>query len=76
MDSKNRFLGVRMASIFTLAKQHIQMPIVEIEKLLHSDYYEARMGSVSIMDFQARNKKTTATRKKELLSFTLNATTE
>ncbi len=66
MDSKNRFLGVRMASIFTLAKQHIQMPIVEIEKLLHSDYYEARMGSVSIMDFQARNKKTTATRKKEL----------
>ena len=66
MDSKNRFLGVRMASIFTLAKQHIQMPIVEIQKLLHSDYYEARMGSVSIMDFQARNKKTTATRKKEL----------
>ena len=49
-----------------LAKQHIEMPIVEIEKLLHSDYYEARMGSVSIMDFQARNKKTTATRKKEL----------
>ena len=55
-----------MASIFMLAKQHIEMPIVEIEKLLHSDYYEARMGSVSIMDFQARNKKTTATRKKEL----------
>jgi 3-methyladenine DNA glycosylase AlkD len=65
-DPRNRFLGVRMASIFTLAKQHIEMPIVEIEKLLHSDYYEARMGAVSIMDFQARNKKTTAARQKEL----------
>jgi len=55
-----------MASIFALAKKLVEMPIVEIEKLLQSDYYEARMGAVSIMDFQARNKKTTPTRKKEL----------
>ena len=71
-DPRNRFLGVRMASIFTLAKQHIEMPIVEIEKLLHSDYYEARMGAVSIMDFQARNKKTTAASKKELFDLYIN----
>ena len=55
-----------MASIFALAKKLVEMPIVEIEKLLQSDYYEARMGAVSIMDYQARNKKTTPTRKKEL----------
>ena len=61
-----------MASIFALAKQFVEMPIFEIEKLLQSDYYEARMGAVSIMDFQARNKKTTATRKKELFDLYIN----
>jgi len=71
-SSSNKFLGVRMASIFALAKQFVEMPIFEIEKLLQSDYYEARMGAVSIMDFQARNKKTTATRKKELFDLYIN----
>ena len=63
---ESKFLGIRMSNIFSLAKQFTQMPLNEIEKLLESDYYEARMGAVSIMDFQARNKKTTAGRKKEL----------
>ncbi len=61
-----KFLGVRMADIFTLAKKYMQLPITEIEKLLKSKYYEARMGAVSIMDFQARDKKTSPERKKEL----------
>lgn len=64
MESK--FLGVRMSNIFSLARQFVQMPVVEIEKLLESEYYEARMGAVSIMDFQARDKKTATERKKEL----------
>ena len=42
------------------------MPLKEIEKLLMSEYYEARMGAVSIMDFKARNKKITPEEKKEL----------
>lgn len=63
---ESKFFGVRMANIFALAKQFTQMPLNEIEKLLESDYYEARMGAVSIMDFQARDKKTTTERKKEL----------
>lgn len=62
----SKFLGVRMADIFALAKKYMQLPIAEIEKLLKSKYYEARMGAVSIMDFQARDKKTTTERKKEL----------
>ena len=65
-NPNNKFIGVRMSNIFGHAKQSIEMPVAEIEKLLQSDYYEARMGAVSIMDFQARNKKTTAARKKEL----------
>jgi 3-methyladenine DNA glycosylase AlkD len=63
---ESKFFGVRMSNIFELAKQFMQMPLNEIEKLLESDYYEARMGAVSIMDFQARGKKTTDERKKEL----------
>ena len=65
-DPKNKFLGVRMASIFKLAKDFMDMPLREIEKLIQSEFYEVRIGAVSIMDFQARDKKTTAVRKKEL----------
>lgn len=63
---ESKFLGIRMSNIFALANQFVQMPLNEIEKLLDSEFYEARMGAVSIMDFQARDKKITAIRKKEL----------
>lgn len=62
----NKFLGVRMATIFRLAKQYVELPLKEIEKLLQSEYYEGRMGAVSIMDFQARNKKITPNARKAL----------
>ena len=62
----NKFLGVRMATIFRLAKQYVELPLKEIEKLLQSEYYEVRMGAVSIMDFQARNKKITPNARKAL----------
>ena len=60
------FIGVRMGSVFELAKEFIGMELPEIEKLLESPVHEARVGAVSIMDFQARSKKTAAARKKEL----------
>jgi 3-methyladenine DNA glycosylase AlkD len=62
----DKFIGVRMAQIFALAKEFIDMPMVEIEKLLENPVHEVRVGGVSIMDFQARNKKTTEARRKEL----------
>lgn len=62
----DEFIGVRMGQVFALAKQFIDMPPVQIEKLLASRIHEARVGAVSIMDWQARNKKTTAARRKEL----------
>jgi 3-methyladenine DNA glycosylase AlkD len=63
---ESNFIGVRMASLFALAKEFIQMPLEEIETLLQNEYYEARMGAVCIMTFQARAKKTTAEQKKAL----------
>jgi 3-methyladenine DNA glycosylase AlkD len=64
----NKFLGVRMATVFALAKRYLDLPGREIEKLLQSDHYEARVGAVSIMDFKARNKKTSSLEKKKLFN--------
>jgi 3-methyladenine DNA glycosylase AlkD len=55
-----------MGEVFALAKEHMDMPLDEIEKLLESPIHEARVGAVSIMDFQARSKKTTEARRREL----------
>ncbi|MES2645951.1 MAG: DNA alkylation repair protein [Bacteroidota bacterium] len=67
-DKENRCLGAKMGNIFTLAKAFIDLPLQEINKLLDSEYYEVRMGAVSIMDFKARDKKTTEEAKKDLFS--------
>jgi DNA alkylation repair enzyme. len=63
----NKFLGVRMKTVFDLSKKYMNMTPAEIEKLLDSPVYEARLGAVSIMDFQARDKKTTEETKKRTL---------
>jgi 3-methyladenine DNA glycosylase AlkD len=62
----DEFIGVRMGQVFTLAKEFIEMPPAEIEKLLESPIHEARAGAMSIMDKQARSKKTPESRRKEL----------
>jgi 3-methyladenine DNA glycosylase AlkD len=68
----DKFMGVRMGQVFALAKEFIDMVPTEIEKLLESPIHEVRTGAVSIMDFQARNKKTPASRKKELFDLYIN----
>lgn len=55
-----------MGKLFALAKSFPMMELNEVEKLLESEFYEVRMGAACIMDFQARNKKTTPEKKKEL----------
>jgi 3-methyladenine DNA glycosylase AlkD len=62
---------VRMGQVFSLAKEFQEMSLSEIEKLLESPIHEVRTGAVSIMDFQARNKKASAERKKELFDLYL-----
>lgn len=65
-DDGDEFMGVRMGQVFALAKEFIEMPLGEIEKLLESPIHEVRAGGCSIMDKQARSKKTSAERRKEL----------
>jgi 3-methyladenine DNA glycosylase AlkD len=68
----DRFIGVRMGQVFEMAKAFVNMPIGEIEQLLESAVHEHRAGAVSIMDFQARDKKTSESIKKELFELYLN----
>ena len=65
-DEQTEALGVRFGNIFKLAKEFKDLSIREINKLLDSKYYEVRLAAVSVMDFQARDKKTPESRRKEL----------
>jgi 3-methyladenine DNA glycosylase AlkD len=65
-DGEDAILGVRMGRVFALAKEFMAMPLDEVEKMLESPIHEMRVGAVSIMDFQARNRKTDEKRRKEL----------
>src|SRR5262245_47954804 len=67
----DQFIGVRMGQVFALARDFTGMTPAEIEKLLESPIHEVRAGAVSIMDFQARNRKTSAERRKELFDLYL-----
>lgn len=69
--SGDKFIGVKMGKLFSLAKEFSAMDPSEIEKLLEDDVHEVRAGAVSIMDKQARNNKTTPERRKELYALYL-----
>lgn len=67
----DEFMGVRMGQVFALAKEFVEMSPAEIEKLLESRVHEVRAGGLSIMDKQARRKKTPESRRKELFDLYL-----
>jgi hypothetical protein len=62
----DEFAGVRMGQVFALAKEFIELPPSEIERLLDSPIHEVRAGGVSIMDKQGRRKQTPESRRKDL----------
>ena len=61
-------MGIRMGQVFALAKEFMDMPLDEVETMLESPFHEMRVGAVSVMDFQARSKKMTEVRRKELFN--------
>ncbi|PIF44591.1 3-methyladenine DNA glycosylase AlkD [Chryseobacterium sp. 52] len=71
-DRVTQHFGVKFGDVFNTAKEFSSMSLEEIDKLLDNDFYEVRMGAVSIMDFQAANKKTSEEKKKELFDLYLN----
>src|SRR5688572_30230528 len=65
-SSDDYFIGVRMGSIFDLAKERRDMPVAEIEKLMESPIHEVRVGALSIMGQSAKDKKCSEERLREL----------
>jgi len=61
----DKFMGVKMGTLFALAKEFGEMPIGEIEKFLENPVHEVRAGAVSIMDKASRNKKISKERLKD-----------
>nr|WP_109210357.1 DNA alkylation repair protein [Microbacterium ureisolvens] len=55
-DDRTEVIGVRMGTVFDIAKKNARMPLGEVDRMLDSDAYEMRMAAVSILDAQARSK--------------------
>jgi len=68
------FIGVRMGEVFRLAKEFIDLPPDQIDKLLASPIHEARAGGLSIMGKQATRRQTPDHRRKELCELYLRRT--
>jgi 3-methyladenine DNA glycosylase AlkD len=60
------FIGVRMGTVFELAKEFVAMPLPEIERLLDSEIHEARAGALKIMARQAGAKRTSPSHRQRL----------
>lgn len=60
------FIGVRMGTIFALAKEFVDMAPAEIETLMESPIHEVRAGAMSIMAKQYGHKQTSDARRQEL----------
>ena len=58
-DDATTVIGVRMGTVFAIAKAHTAMDLAEVDRLLDSDAYEERMVAVSVLDFKARSSRLT-----------------
>jgi 3-methyladenine DNA glycosylase AlkD len=70
-EGGDRFIGVRMGQVFALAREFIELPPAELDQLLDSPIHEVRAGALSIMDKQARRRRTPEPRRKELFELYL-----
>ena len=65
-DSDAPFIGVRMGSVFALAKTALDLPVSELEALLEERTHEVRALACSIMGKSAAHRKTSEQRRTEL----------
>lgn len=58
-------LGVRMGTLFDIAKRHADLPLDEVVRLLDEDEYEPRLAAFCVMDFSVRRPRITAAEREE-----------
>jgi 3-methyladenine DNA glycosylase AlkD len=69
--NRNADFRIRMGRIFELAKEFVDLPVGEIDRLLESPLHEIRVGALSIMDKRARRNRTPEDQRKELFDLYL-----
>lgn len=62
----DQFMGIRMGKVFEIAKEFIDLPLIEVEVLLESEIHEVRAGACSVMDKQGRLNKLPQNRRQDL----------
>lgn len=70
----DKFIGIRMGTIFNIARKYGDLPIKEIEKLMESPVHEYRVAGISIMDKLSRVKKIPEARRKEIYDLVMRRT--
>jgi 3-methyladenine DNA glycosylase AlkD len=65
-DDAIEVIGVRMGTVFDIAKANERMPLAEVDRLFDTDVYEVRVVAVSILDFKARERGLSDAGRKEL----------
>ena len=58
-------LGVRMGTVFEIAKRHQGMSLTEVERLLDESAYEPRLSAFCILDFQVRRRDVTTAERED-----------
>lgn len=59
-------LTITPGRVFAVAKRFTALPVADIEDLLESPAFDIRLAAVSVMDFEARAKRTTDERRRAL----------
>lgn len=67
----DRFLGLTMSQVSQTARRHVGLPIAELEHMLDSEWHEVRTTALAIMNAEARKKRTTPQRRRELFELYL-----
>ncbi|MGH3485409.1 MAG: DNA alkylation repair protein [Nocardioidaceae bacterium] len=48
--------GLRMGTLFEIAKRHTNLPLAEVDRLLDHPAYEPRLAAFCVLDFKARRR--------------------
>lgn len=67
----DRFLGVTVPVNRAIAKAHIETPIDEIQRLVESEWHEARLCGLLILCYRYKRRKTVESEREEIVRFYL-----
>jgi len=68
------FLGLSVPQVTAVAKQHLGLPVADLEELLEDDRHEVRLLALKIMALQCAAARTSPERRRELLDLYLRRT--